>query len=216
LSVSKTELSDLELDVIQALDGSLQQKILEEALKKSSSRVASLEEKLRMAGLENRYLRDLLRRERIAKYGPGSEKLSDDQLALLEIEPGVNQAEVDAESQRPPLNLNLRKPRKAAAHPGRQEFPAHLPRVERIVTCTPEQCIGAQCGRGTDLIGYETSEQLDCEPAKPFVLVTKREKRACKACEEQGVQTALLPARIIPKSLVSDRVIIETVVSKYL
>jgi transposase len=46
--------------------------------------------------------------------------------------------------------------------------------------------------------------------------VTKREKRACKACEEQGVQTALLPARIIPKSLVSDRVIIETVVSKYL
>src|SRR5437868_4597208 len=46
-------------------------------------------------------------------------------------------------------------------------------------------------------------------------LVTKREKRACKAYEEQGVRTALLPARIIPKGLVSDRVIIDTVVSKY-
>jgi transposase len=47
------------------------------------------------------------------------------------------------------------------------------------------------------------------------VLVTKREKRACKACEEQGVQTALLPARIIPKGLVSDRVIIDAVINKY-
>lgn len=47
------------------------------------------------------------------------------------------------------------------------------------------------------------------------MLVTKREKRACRRCEEQGVETAALPARIIPKSLVSDRVIIDTVVSKY-
>jgi hypothetical protein len=29
-------------------------------------------------------------------------------------------------------------------------------------------------------IGYETSEQLDVEPAKYFVRVTKREKRALK------------------------------------
>jgi len=65
--------------------------------------------------------------------------------------------------------------------------------VERIIACSPEQCRCAQCGKGTELIGYEISEQLDCEPAKPFVLVTKREKRACKACEEQGVQTALGP-----------------------
>jgi len=66
------------------------------------------------------------------------------------------------------------------------------------------------------VIGYETSEQLDVEPANYFVRVTKREKRACKACEEQGVQTAPLPARIIDKGLASDRVIIDTVVSKYL
>ena len=37
------------------------------------------------------------------------------------------------------------------------------------------------------MIGYESAEQLDVEPAKYFVRVTKREKRACKACEEQGV-----------------------------
>ena len=36
------------------------------------------------------------------------------------------------------------------------------------------------CGRETTAIGYEESEQLDVQPAKYFVVVTKREKRACK------------------------------------
>ena len=65
------------------------------------------------------------------------------------------------------------------------------------------------------MIGYEVSEQLDVEPAKYFVQVTKREKRACKSCEEQGVAAAPVPARIIAKSLVSDRIIIGTIVRKY-
>src|SRR5207245_6696270 len=52
-------------------------------------------------------------------------------------------------------------------------------------------------------------------PAKYFVRVTKREKRACKDCEEQGVQSAPLPIRSMEKGLASDRVVIDTVVSKY-
>jgi len=46
-------------------------------------------------------------------------------------------------------------------------------------------------------------------------VVTKREKRACKRCEEGGVVAAPAPARIIEKSLVSDRVVIDTVIAKY-
>ena len=65
------------------------------------------------------------------------------------------------------------------------------------------------------VIGYDQSEQLDVEPAKYFVLVTKREKRACKCCGQGGVVSAPAPARIIEKSLVSDRVVIDTVVGKY-
>jgi transposase len=65
-------------------------------------------------------------------------------------------------------------------------------------------------------IGYETAEQLGVEPAQYFVRVTKRETRACKTCEEQGVRCAPLPPRIIEKGLASDRVVIDTVVSKYL
>src|SRR5208283_3966387 len=59
------------------------------------------------------------------------------------------------------------------------------------------------------------SEQLDVEPAKYFVVVTKREKRACKHCEEGGVAAAPVPERIVEKGLVSDRVVIDTVVAKY-
>jgi transposase len=65
------------------------------------------------------------------------------------------------------------------------------------------------------VIGYEVSEVLGVKPAEYFVQVTKREKRACKQCEELGVVTALLPVRIIEKSLVSDGIIIDTVVRKY-
>ena len=69
------------------------------------------------------------------------------------------------------------------------------------------------CGEPTKLIGYDTSEVLDREPAKWFVRVTKREKRACGKCS--AVRMAELAPRIVDKGLASDRVVIETVVSKY-
>src|SRR5215469_8391312 len=169
-------------------------------------------DRLRFAEYKVRVLEERLRLVQIEKYGPGSEKLSDAQLELLELEPGVSSAEVEAESQRQQLQLPLGAARK---HPGRQELPADLPRVEQLLSCTPQQCVCGKCGKQTVLIGYETSEQLDVEPAKYFVRVTKREKRACKGCEEQGVQSAPLPARIIDKGLASDRVVIDTVVGKY-
>jgi transposase len=56
---------------------------------------------------------------------------------------------------------------------------------------------------------------LDREPAKYFVRVLRREKRARSSCAQGGVQTAGSPARIIEKSIVSDQVIIDTVVTKY-
>ena len=83
-----------------------------------------------------------------------------------------------------------------------------------MIPCSPEQCRCGHCGEPTEVIGYEQSEQLDVEPAKYFVLVTKREKRGCRCCQ-RGVVTAPVPARIIEKGLVSDRVVIDTVIGKY-
>ena len=169
---------------------------------------------LQYAELKIQVLEERLRLKRIQMYGPSSEKLSNEQLELLELEPGVSTAEVQAESVREPLPVRLVE-KKVARHPGRQTLPVELPRVERVIGCTAEQCVCGGCGRETTVIGYEESEQLDVEPAKYFVVVTKREKRACKSCEERGVLAAPLPPRIIEKSLVSDRVVIDTVVSKY-
>jgi transposase len=174
--------------------------------------VLSYQNKLQYAELKIRVLEERLRLVRIAKYGPGSEKLSDGQLELLELEPGVSSVEVQAESERPPVQPSTKTKRQ---HPGRQELPANLPRVERILVCTPEHCVCQGCGKQTAVIGYEESCQLDVEPAKYFVLVSKREKRACKSCEEQGVVSAPQPARIIEKCLASDQIVIDTVVSKY-
>jgi transposase len=183
--------------------------ILEKELLKRNEQ---LEEKVARLEKEIRLLRELRRLDLIKKYGPGSESLSLEQLELLEPEPGVNDAEVEAEVQREPIAAAAKKERK---HPGRQELPAHLERVEQIIRCTSEQCACGICGQEKQVIGYETSEVLDVEPAKYFVQVTKREKRACKGCEEGGVSCAPLPGRIIEKGLGSDRVVIDAVINKY-
>ena len=179
-----------------------------------SEQIIQLEKKLAWAELKIRVLEEKLRLQRIKKYGPGSEKLSSAQLELLDLEPGVSRLEVQAESQREPLPAPTKR-RQNRKHPGRQELPATLPRVERVIACAPEQCTCQACGQPTVVIGYDPSTQLDVEPAKYFVAVTRREKRACPRCEKAGVTTAPLPARIVDKGLVSDRVVIDTVVAKY-
>ncbi|MFY9938563.1 MAG: IS66 family transposase zinc-finger binding domain-containing protein, partial [Silvibacterium sp.] len=180
-----------------------------EVIAQLEKQLESEKKELAYARLKIQVLEERLRQQRIAQYGPGSETLSDLQLELLEEEPGVSRDEVQAESERqpvaPPPATSGKKQREP--HPGRQSLPAHLPRVEKVVACAPLQCVCACCGGQTTVIGYETSEVLDVKPAEYFVELTKREKRACKKCEERGVVAAPLAARIIDKSLVSDRVI---------
>jgi transposase len=177
--------------------------------------VVALKRQLQFAYLKIQLLEERLRLERIQKYGPASEKLNDAQLELLEEEPGVSNLEVVVESEREPLPAAAPlQPRRTRQHPGRQALPANLERIERVIPGSPEQSRCTHCGEPTEVIGYEQSEQLDVEPAKYFVLVIKREKRGCRCCH-RGVVTAPAPARIIEKSLVSDRVVIDTVIAKY-
>jgi len=208
LSEHFTTLKSLDPELVNQLKDSLPDSLFA----KLNASLSIDQGQLKFAQYKVFLLEERLRLVRIEKYGPGSEKLSDAQLELLELEPGVSGTEVQAESERAQLKLPLKTARK---HPGRQELPADLPRTEQIIPCTPEQCVCGKCGKETVVIGYEQSEQLDVQPAKYFVRVTKREKRACKACEEQGVRCAPLPPRIIEKGLASDRVVIDTVVSKY-
>ena len=174
--------------------------------------IAQLRNRLQYAELRIRVLEEQLRLMRIEKYGAGGEKLSQAQMELFELAPVAIGVIEQATSECTPAR---RSTNRSCKHPGRQELPANLPRVERVLPCTLDQRMCKSCGKETMVIGYEESSQLDVEPAKYFVLVTKREKRACRSCEELGVVSAPLPRRIIEKCLASDRIVIETVISKY-
>jgi transposase len=200
----------LESELIEQLQQQLHQ--AEGKLQSTASQLQNTENKLQYAELKIRVLEERLRLVRIAKYGASSERLSDEQLELLELEPGVSNVEVQAESQRPTIPPPPHQRRK---HPGRQQLPPNLPRVERVVVCTPEQYVCPGCGQPTVVMGYDESAQLDVKPAQYFVVVTKREKRACHSCVAGSVASAPRPPRIIEKGLASDRIVIDTVVNKY-
>jgi len=145
------------------------------------TRIASLERELAWANLKIQSLMEQLRQFRVKLWGPKSETLNDLQLELLaDQEPGTTLDEVAAETQRAPLTPAPARERKS--HPGRQRLPESLPRVEEVVPCAEQTC--RQCGAETAVIGYDESEQLDVVPARHFVRVIKREKRACRCCEK--------------------------------
>lgn len=177
------------------------------------ARIASLERELAWAHLKIQSLVEELRQFRVKLLGPKSETLSDLQLELLaDQEPGATLDEVEAESERAPLTAA--PPRERKPHPGRQRLPEDLERVEEIVRCTEQTC--RQCGAETAVIGYDESQHLDVVPARYFVRVIKREKRACRCCEKSTVTMAALAPRIIEKGLASNPVVVETVTAKYL
>ena len=187
--------------------------------KTTEARILKLERELNWALMKIRVLEEELRQERIRRMGPHSEKLSDLQLELLQFEPLVTADEVEAEAGRSPFPApeadNSQDKPKAKAHPGRQKFSASLRRVTETIPCPPELCHCAACGAETSVIGHDESEVLDVEPAAYFVRVTRREKRACRRCEQGTVVAAPVAPRIVEKGLASDRIVIDTVVAKY-
>jgi transposase len=172
--------------------------------------IAMLERELEWALMKIQVLEERLRQRRIQVLGPHSESLSDLQLELLaEVEPSATGEEVKAEARREPLPQKPSLERKP--HPGRRPLPENLPRVESVMVCADANC--RTCGAETSIIGYDESEQLDHEPARWFVRVTKREKRACGKCATIAMPE--LAPRIVEKGLASDAVVIGTVIAKY-
>jgi len=119
--------------------------------------IAQLKSRLQYAELKIRVLEERLRLMRIEKYEAGGEKLSHGQMELFELEPVVSEVIVEAECERTPV---LRLTKRSGKHPGRQELPANLPRVERVLACTPGQRICKRCGR----------ERVQCSNGRQSVL----------------------------------------------
>jgi transposase len=144
------------------------------------------------------------------RFGRRAETLPEDQL-LLALE-DVEQSAATGEAETDGAEPAARHRRAAHRRLNRGSLPAHLPRVEMVVDIQDHAC---PCCQGTlHRIGEDVSERLDIVPAQLRVLVVRRPKYGCRACEEVVVQ-AHAPARLIEGGLPTDATVAQVLVSKY-
>uniref|UniRef100_UPI0013CE0E7A IS66 family transposase n=1 Tax=Pseudomonas aeruginosa TaxID=287 RepID=UPI0013CE0E7A len=146
-------------------------------------------------------------------FSPKSERSPEDadspQLAMFnEVEelieaPAAEPAEAEAEEVVAPVKRRGK----------RKPLPANLPRVE-VIHELPEHELTCACGACKQVIGEETSEQLEIIPMQVRVIRHIRKTYACKACETAPV-TADKPAQLIEKSLASPSVLAMLLTTKY-
>jgi len=159
---------------------------------------------------QNERLLALLAKLQRMQFGRKSERLPEDQLhfAFEEIAATLAANEAEAEKKSPQRRAKGTEQRRKE----RGKLPPHLPRVEVVVEPRESSC---PCCRGTMvMIGADISDRLDVIPAQYQVLVTKRPKLACRACEGVVVQ-APAPERLIPGGLPTEATVSHVLVSRY-
>jgi len=159
---------------------------------------------------QNDRLRHLLLRLKRLQFGATSERLPEEQrqLGLADLEQAIAQGEAEGEKHDPALKRERTAKRRAS----RGALPAHLPRVE--VTLMPEDTACPCCRGVMAVIGHDSAERLDVAPAQFQVLVTRRPKLACRACEGVVVQ-APAPARLIEGGLPTEALVAHVLVARH-
>jgi len=161
-------------------------------------------------------LEQLLRR----LYGRSAEKIDPNQLALFQnlLEQMQPAAPATAPQPAPAPAANTQS--STNGH-GRRKLPTDLPR-QRIVHDLPEdEKLCPCCGKMRQVIGEETSEQLEYVPAKLTVLQHVRLKYACRDCEQNAapdgpqITVAEKPLSPIEKGLAGPGLLSYVMVSKY-
>jgi transposase len=165
----------------------------------------------------NARLDAIIQEIRRAHFGRKSERITDDQLALAleELETSLAKAEAEDEKADPALKTERTRKRRAS----RSESLDHLPHEEVVIE--PESKVCPCCGEALHVIGEDSSKRLDKVPAKVRVIVTRRPKYACRACEKTGADDvagiiqAPAPARLIEGGLPTEAMVADVVVSKH-
>ena len=144
------------------------------------------------------------------RFGRRAEKLPEDQLllGLEEVEQVAASSEAEGEAAAPAERAKCAARRRM----NRGSLPAHLPRIEMVVDIEDHSC--PCCRNALHRIGEDRSERLDIIPAQLRVLVVRRPKYACRACEEVVVQ-APAPARLIEGGLPTEATVAQVLVAKY-
>ena len=160
--------------------------------------------------VENARLRQIIKELQRHRFGRRAETLPEDQL-LLGLEE-AEQIEAASEEEAEDADPAKRKERTSKRRANRGSLPVHLPRIETIVDIGDHAC--PCCRNGLHLIGEDVSERLDIVPAQLRVIVVRRPKYACRACEDVVVQ-APAPARLIEGGLPTEATVAQVLVSKY-
>lgn len=145
-------------------------------------------------------------------FGRKSEQSSDPDSPQLEIfNEAESLAEATPEAPVDTVEEDAGAPTKRRGK--RTPLPAELPRL--VVTHElPEHELTCACGCRKQVIGEETSEQLDIIPMQIRVIRHVRKTYACRGCESAPV-TADKPAQLLEKSLASPSVLAMLLTSKY-
>jgi transposase len=171
-------------------------------------RIAALGRRVAVLTRENERLETFLAILRHKTFGRSSEKMSPDQLSLLDTAvPGLadpGEAEAAGED-------TIRQRRRGGG--GRRPLPDSLPRVIREILPASTQC--PCCSREMARIGQDESKQPHTVPARAEVHVTVRPKFACRACGELA-QAPAPDDRPIERGLPTAGTIAQVVVAKYL
>ncbi len=160
--------------------------------------------------VENARLIQIIKELQRHRFGRRAETLPEDQLLLgLEEAEQIEAAGEEAAEHADPRERNERAAKRRA---NRGALPAHLPRIETIVDIDDHAC--PCCRNGLHRIGEDVSERVDIVPAQLRVIVVRRPKYACRACEDVVVQ-APAPARLIEGGLPTEATVAQVLVSKY-
>ena len=179
-------------------------------LQRLKEKQARLEAELAEIQARNaRYEAILVQLKRL-KFGKSSEKLDRDQLALAFEDLVQGLAEIEQAEERADPDLKVHRGRERREK--RPSLPDHLPQIE--VVLEPEERTCPCCSGTLHRIGEDVSRRLDVVPAQYRVIVTRRPKYACRACEGTVVQAPARP-RLIEGGLPTERLVAQVIVDKY-
>jgi transposase len=157
---------------------------------------------------ENERLRQIIKELQRHRFGRRAETLPEDQLLLGLEEAEQIEAAGEEEKER---SAPDRQARAVKRRVNRGALPAHLPRIEMVIDIKDHAC--PCCRNGLHRIGEDVSERLDVVPAQLRVIVVRRPKYGCRACEAVVVQ-APAPARLIEGGLPTEATVAQVLVSK--
>jgi transposase len=174
----------------------------------------ALKELLVAAHAENERLIAIIKELQRHRFGPRSEKIDPDQLALMleDIEQSIAAGKAEADAQGKPEEPPAKTPVPRKRHVNRGALPKHLPREDVVVDLVDKSC--PCCNALRVKIGEDVSERLDMIPASFKVIVTRRPIYACRDCEGEVAQ-APAPEHLVEGGIPTEGLIAAVVIAKY-